>query len=98
MLRHLSSYHIDAVGHRVVNGGEKFNESILLDDASEAAIAACSDIAPVHAPANAMGIHVARRKFPELPQVAVFDTAFHQSIPPHAYRYGVPNDWYESIG
>lgn len=96
MLRHLSSYHIDAVGHRVVNGGEKFNESILLDDASEAAIAACSDIAPVHAPANAMGIHVARRKFPELPQVAVFDTAFHQSIPPHAYRYGVPNDWYET--
>jgi acetate kinase len=95
MLRHLSAYHIDAVGHRVVNGGEKFNASILLDDASEAAIAACSDIAPVHAPANALGIHVARKKFPNLPQVAVFDTAFHQSIPPHAYMYGVPHEWYE---
>jgi len=96
MLRHLSSYHIDAVGHRVVNGGEKFNASILLDDDSEAAIAACSDIAPVHAPANALGIHVARKKFPELPQVAVFDTAFHQSIPEHAFRYGVPDEWYET--
>ncbi len=95
MLRHLSSYRIDAVGHRVVNGGEKFNESILLDDASEAAIAACRDIAPVHAPANALGIHVARKRFPQLPQVAVFDTAFHQSIPPHASRYGVPDEWYE---
>lgn len=95
VLSHLSSYRIDAVGHRVVNGGEKFNASILLDDASEAAIAACSDIAPVHAPANALGIHVARKKFPMLPQVAVFDTAFHQSIPPCAYMYGVPNEWYE---
>ena len=95
MLRHLTDFRVDAVGHRVVNGGEKFNESILLDDASEAAIAACDDIAPVHAPANALGIHVARRKFPELPHVAVFDTAFHQSIPPRAYRYGVPREWYE---
>ena len=95
VLEHLSSYHIDAIGHRVVNGGEKFNASILLDDDSEAAIAACSDIAPVHAPANALGIHVARKKFPQLPQVAVFDTAFHQSIPPHAYMYGVPYEWYE---
>ena len=95
MLRHLTSYRVEAVGHRVVNGGEKFNESILLDDASEASIAACKDIAPVHAPANALGIHVARRKFPDLPHVAVFDTAFHQSIPPHAYRYGVPHEWYE---
>ena len=95
MLRHLTNFRIDAVGHRVVNGGEKFNESILLNDASEAAIAACDDIAPVHAPANALGIHVARKKFPDLPHVAVFDTAFHQSIPPHAYRYGVPLEWYE---
>ena len=95
VLRQLASYHIDSVGHRVVNGGEKFNESILLDDISEAAIATCSDIAPVHAPANALGIHVARKKFPDLPQVAVFDTAFHQSIPPRAYMYGVPSEWYE---
>jgi len=95
VLRHLSGFRVDALGHRVVNGGEQFNESILLDDASEAAIAACSDIAPVHAPANALGIHVARKIFPHLPQVAVFDTAFHQSIPPRAYRYGVPREWYE---
>jgi acetate kinase len=95
MMRYLSGYRIGAVGHRVVNGGEKFNHSILLDDASEAAIAACRDIAPVHAPANALGIHVARKKFPNLPHVAVFDTAFHQTIPAHAYRYGVPHEWYE---
>lgn len=95
ILRHLTGFQIKAVGHRVVNGGEKFSKSILLDDDSEASIAACKDIAPVHAPANAMGIHVARRKFPNIPHVAVFDTAFHQSIPPHAYRYGVPHEWYE---
>jgi acetate kinase len=95
MLGHLHSYQIKAIGHRVVNGGERFHESILLDDASEAAIAACRDIAPVHAPANALGIHVARKKFPSLPQVAVFDTAFHQSIPLHAVTYGVPYEWYE---
>ena len=95
MLRHLTDFRIEAVGHRVVNGGEKFNESILLDDSSEAAIADCKDIAPVHAPANALGIHVARKKFHDLPHVAVFDTAFHQTIPPHAYRYGVPREWYE---
>lgn len=97
VLRHLHSFNVEAVGHRVVNGGEKFNESIVLDDNSEAAIAACDDIAPVHAPANALGIHVARKKFPELTHVAVFDTAFHQTIPPQAFMYGVPHEWYEKF-
>lgn len=86
---------ISAVGHRVVNGGERFTESILLDDESQEAIASCSDIAPVHAIPNATGIRVARKMFPNLPQVAVFDTAFHQTIPPHAYMYGLPAEFYE---
>ncbi len=96
ILLHLEKFEISAVGHRVVNGGEKFTESILLDGASEEAIADCVDIAPVHAPANAMGIHVARERFPSLPHVAVFDTAFHQTLPPHAYLYGTPYEWYET--
>jgi len=95
VLRHLSEFEVEGVGHRVVNGGKQFNASIVLDDASEAAIAECKEIAPVHAPANVLGIHVARKKFPTLTQVAVFDTAFHQSLPPYAYHYGVPHDWYE---
>ena len=95
VLRHLGGFRVEGVGHSVVNGGVQFNESIILDDDSEAAIADCKEIAPVHAPANALGIQVARRRFPTLTQVAVFDTAFHQSIPPRAYRYGVPSEWYE---
>jgi acetate kinase len=95
-LRHLEKFEISAVGHRVVNGGEKFSQSIVLDNASEEAIADCVDIAPVHAPANAMGIRVARERFPLLPHVAVFDTAFHQTLPPHAYLYGTPYEWYEN--
>jgi acetate kinase len=95
LLGNLGDHEITAVGHRVVNGGERFTRSILLDDASEAAIAACSDLAPVHAIPNAVGIHLARKRFPHLPQVAVFDTAFHRSMPARAYMYGIPYDLYE---
>jgi acetate kinase len=95
LLPHLRGRGISAVGHRVVNGGERFTESILLDDGSQEAIASCSDIAPVHAIPNATGIRVARTMFPDLPQAAVFDTAFHQTIPPHAHMYGLPAEFYE---
>lgn len=94
-LPRLGNRKISAVGHRVVNGGERFTESILLDDESQEAIAACSDIAPVHAVPNATGIRVARKMFPGIPQVAVFDTAFHQTIPAHAHMYGLPHELYE---
>lgn len=94
-LPRLGNRRIAAVGHRVVNGGEHFTESIMLDEESQEAIAACSDIAPVHAVPNATGIRVARKMFPEIPQVAVFDTAFHQSIPEHAYMYGIPYELYD---
>jgi acetate kinase len=95
LLPRLRGRPVGAVGHRVVNGGERFSESTLLDDETEEAIAACSDIAPVHAIPNATGIRAARKMFPEVPQVAVFDTAFHQTIPPHAYMYGLPAEYYE---
>ena len=95
ILQHLGGRRIAAVGHRVVNGGERFTGSILVDGGVQEAIAACSDIAPVHAIPNATGIRVARKMFPGLPQVAVFDTAFHQTIPPHAHRYGIPNELYK---
>ena len=95
VLHLLGNRTISAVGHRVVNGGERFTESIVIDDESQEAIAASSDIAPVHAIPNATGIRVARKMFPDLPQVAVFDTAFHQTIPPHASMYGLPAEFYE---
>lgn len=82
-------------GHRVVHGGEVFKEPTLIDDEVIAAISAQSPLAPLHNPANVAGIAVARSRFPGVPQVAVFDTAFHQSIPPHAYRYAIPSDLYE---
>ncbi|PWU07245.1 MAG: acetate kinase [Verrucomicrobia bacterium] len=95
---YLKDFGIIGVGHRVVHGGEKFHESVVIDDAAQSAIADCAVIAPLHAPANLTTIQVARKKFPNLPQVAVFDTAFHQTLPPYAYRYAVPQQWYEQYG
>lgn len=85
-------------GHRVVHGGERFTASALVDDEAIAAIRACSDLAPLHNPANLAGIEAVRAAWPGLPQVAVFDTAFHQTMPPRAYRYAVPEEWYTRYG
>jgi acetate kinase len=86
---------IDAVGHRVVHGGEEFHRPTRITDEVLAAIEKTIPLAPLHNPANLDGIKVARELFPEAPQVAVFDTAFHQSIPPHAYHYALPAELYE---
>jgi len=95
ILRELGQVEIRAVGHRVVHGGEAFSESVLIDEAVIAQIRRCSELAPLHNPANLTGIEVTQRRFPELPQVAVFDTAFHQSLPRKAYLYAVPYEFYE---
>ena len=81
-------------GHRVVHGGEQFSSSILVNDAVIAALDSFSHLAPLHNPANLSGIKAVRAVLPDLPQVAVFDTAFHQTMPPHAFRYAVPEEWY----
>lgn len=86
---------ITAVGHRVVHGGEFFKESVLINDEVIKHIEGCCDLAPLHNPANLTGIAVCREKMPNTPMVAVFDTAFHQSMPPYAYIYGVPYAWYQ---
>jgi acetate kinase len=86
------------VGHRVVHGGENFKTSTVIDDKVLAAIEACVPFAPLHNPANLIGIRGALEVAPHLPQVAVFDTAFHQSIPEHAYLYAVPMTWYREHG
>jgi len=84
-----------AVGHRVVHGGDRFSEPALIDDSLVQAVEALVPLAPLHNPANLEGIEVARRLFPDLPQVAVFDTAFHHTLPRHAYTYAVPREWAE---
>ena len=89
---------ISAVGHRVVHGGEKFTSAVLVDDAVLAEIQALSPLAPLHNPVNAMGIREARRVFAAVPHVAVFDTAFHATLPSHAYLYGLPHEFYEQKG
>ena len=81
---------VDAVGHRVVHGGEKFSNSALVTPGVRAAIEECIAIAPLHNPPNLAGITACETIFPGLPQVAVFDTAFHQSMPPHVFMYGLP--------
>jgi acetate kinase len=86
---------ISAVGHRVVHGGEEFHQPTLVTDEVIAAIEKTIPLAPLHNPANLDGIKVARELFPDAPQVAVFDTAFHQSIPAYAYRYALPKELYE---
>ena len=86
---------IGAVGHRVVHGGEKFAESVIIDDDVIKEIEACSDLAPLHNPANLIGINACKKLMPNTPMVAVFDTAFHQTMPEKAYLYGLPYEYYE---
>jgi acetate kinase len=88
----------DAIGHRVVHGGEHFSASCLVNDASVEALRAHQHLAPLHNPVNLLGIEAARHAFPELPQVMVFDTAFHQSMPPRAYLYPLPYNLYSEHG
>ena len=83
------------VGHRVVHGGATFSASCAITPEVQAMITACVPLGPLHNPANLVGIAVARELFPGLPQVAVFDTAFHQTLPPKAYTYAVPHEWLE---
>ncbi|EDY84993.1 acetate kinase [Verrucomicrobiia bacterium DG1235] len=89
---------IQAVGHRVVHGGERFTSASLIDDATIEAIKACSPLAPLHNPANLLGIDSSCHHFPDLPQVAVFDTAFHQSLQAEAYLYPIPIELYKEHG
>jgi acetate kinase len=86
---------IDAVGHRVVHGGEKFASSTILTDEVLSAIEECNDLAPLHNPANLIGINACRELMPNIPMVGVFDTAFHQTMPKKAYLYGLPYEYYE---
>ena len=85
---------IDAVGHRVVHGGEKFAKSVLITDEVMAAIEECNPLAPLHNPANIIGIKACQALMPGTPMVAVFDTAFHQTMPPVAYTYALPYEYY----
>lgn len=86
---------IGAVGHRVVHGGEKFASSVVITDEVKAAIEECNDLAPLHNPANLIGIEACESLMPSTPQVVVFDTAFHQTMPEKAYMYGLPYEYYE---
>ena len=86
---------IGAVGHRIVHGGEKFAESTIITDEVIAAIEECNELAPLHNPANLIGISACRKLMPDTPMVAVFDTAFHQTMPREAYLYGLPYEYYE---
>ncbi|KAA0258349.1 acetate kinase [Deferribacter autotrophicus] len=89
---------ISAVGHRVVHGGEKFKRSTLIDDEVIKAIEEVQHLAPLHNPPNLAGIRAAQKVLPDVPHVAIFDTAFHQTMPRHAYLYAVPYEWYEQYG
>ena len=86
---------IDAVGHRVVHGGEKFAKSVVITDEVMQAIEECTPLAPLHNPANIIGIKACQELMPGVPMVAVFDTAFHQTMPPVAYTYALPYEYYE---
>ena len=89
---------IDAVGHRVVHGGEKFAKSVVLTEEVLAKVEECNELAPLHNPANLIGIRVCGELMPGVPQVAVFDTAFGQSMPRKAYLYAIPYEYYEKYG
>lgn len=89
---------IEAVGHRVVHGGEKFSESVLIDEAVKEKIRECYDIAPLHNPANMIGIDAITELMPNVPQVGVFDTAFHQTMPAKAFMYALPYKYYTEDG
>lgn len=92
---HMEGLSPRAIGHRMVHGGEEFTGSALIDDEVIAAVDRCSSLAPLHNPANLTGVHTARGLFPNLPQVAVFDTSFHQTMPREAWLYAIPHDYYE---
>ena len=87
---------IDAVGHRIVHGGEKFSGSVVLTDEVIEAISECNELAPLHNPANLIGIRSISKLLPKVPQVGVFDTAFHQTMPKKAFLYGLPYEYYEN--
>ncbi len=89
---------ISAVGHRVVHGGEKYSASVLIDDEVMKALDECTHLAPLHNPPNIIGINACRSLMPDTPMVAVFDTAFHQTMPKHAYMYAIPYELYEKYG
>ena len=89
---------IDAVGHRMVHGGEKFSTSTLLTEKVLEDFAACSELAPLHNPANLKGVNAVKEIAPEMPQVGVFDTSFHQTMPDYAYMYALPYELYEQYG
>lgn len=89
---------LDAVGHRVVHGGERFGEPVLIDNEITRAIERLNPLAPLHNPANVLGIRAITKKWPDMPQVAVFDTAFHRTLPEHAWRYAVPDELYTNHG
>ncbi|MBQ8364500.1 MAG: acetate kinase [Bacteroidaceae bacterium] len=89
---------IDAVGHRMVHGGEKFSASTLLTPEVLETFEACNDLAPLHNPANLKGVNAVKEVAPDMPQVGVFDTAFHQTMPDYAYMYAVPYELYEKYG
>ena len=86
---------IDALGHRVVHGGEKFTKSVVITDEVIAGLNEVAELAPLHNPPNIMGIEACREILPNVPMVAVFDTAFHQTMPPESYIYGIPYNLYE---
>ncbi len=91
-----STDEIDAVGHRVLHGGMEFSDSCIINDEVIAAIEKCIPLGPLHNPANLMGIRACQAVMPSTPQVAVFDTAFHMTMPPKAYRYAIPTEYYEN--
>lgn len=96
VLKNLSE--LDAVGHRMVHGGEKFNKSVLLTPEVMEEFAACNDLAPLHNPANIKGVNAVKALLPDIPQVGVFDTAFHQTMPDYAYMYALPYELYKKYG
>ena len=86
---------IDAVGHRMVHGGEEFAGSCIITDEVIKVVESCNDLAPLHNPANLIGIAACKEVMPEVPMVGVFDTAFHQTMPKKAYLYGLPHEYYD---
>lgn len=89
---------VGAVGHRMVHGGEKFTSSAVIDDEMIKAVESCNDLAPLHNPANLIGVNACKELMPDVPMVGVFDTAFHQTMPKEAYLYGLPYEYYEKYG
>ena len=98
IISELPAVEISAVGHRVVHGGEKFKSSVLIDDEVITAIRSVQDLAPLHNPHNISGISAAQEVLPNIPHIAVFDTAFHQTMPEHSFLYPVPYEWYGMYG